>query len=117
MPYPVIQHSYASPSTVAWVIHQKYELAVPLYRQDKEGADPGVTLSRATMSNWILASYRDWPSPVVGLLKEKLLEQNYLHIDVNACSGTFRTGQKKYDRLLHVGVLFYKKQQSSNLDV
>ena len=34
MPYPVIQHSYASPSTVAWVIHQKYELAVPLYRQE-----------------------------------------------------------------------------------
>ena len=26
MPYPVIQHSYASPSTVAWVIRQKYEL-------------------------------------------------------------------------------------------
>ena len=35
----------------------------------------------------------------------------------NACSGTFRTGQKKYDRLLHVGVLFYKKQQSSDPDV
>ena len=33
------------------------------------------------MSNWILASYRDWLSPIVGLLKEKLLEQNYLHID------------------------------------
>ncbi|MDU5223109.1 MAG: IS66 family transposase, partial [Blautia producta] len=81
MPYPVIQHSYASPSSVAWVIHQKYDLAVPLYRQEKEWAELGVALSRATMSNWILASYRDWLSPVVGLLKEKLLEQKYLHID------------------------------------
>lgn len=70
MPYPVIQHSYASPSSVAWVIHQKYDLAVPLYRQEKEWAELGVALSRATMSNWILASYRDWLSPVVGLLKE-----------------------------------------------
>lgn len=56
MPYPVIQHSYASPSTVAWVIHQKYELAVPLYRQENEWKDLGVDLSRATMSNGILAS-------------------------------------------------------------
>lgn len=94
MPYPVIQHSYASPSTVAWVIHQKYELAVPLYRQEKEWADLGVTLSRATMSNWILASYRDWLSPVVGLLKEKLLEQNYLHIDETPVQVLLEPGRK-----------------------
>ena len=33
------------------------------------------------MDNWLLASYRDWLSPIVGRLKEKLLEQRYLHID------------------------------------
>lgn len=81
MPYPVIQHSYASPGAVAWVIHQKYELAVPLYRQEKEWEALGVSISRATMSNWILASYRNWLSPVVELLHTKLLEQEYLHID------------------------------------
>lgn len=81
MPYPVLQHSYASPSTVSWVIHQKYELAVPLYRQEKEWKSLGVNLSRATMSNWIITSYRDWLSPVVNLLHQKLLEQKYLHID------------------------------------
>lgn len=81
MPYPVILHSYASSGAVAWVIHQKYELAVPLYRQEKEWGNLGVALSRATMSNWILNSYRDWLSPVVGLLHKKLLEQQYLHID------------------------------------
>lgn len=81
MPSAVLTHSYASASTVAWVIHQKYELAVPLYRQEKEWADLGVNLSRATMSNWMIASYRDWLSPVVELLKKELLRQNYLHID------------------------------------
>ena len=94
MPYPVIQHSYASPSTVAWVIYQKYELDVPLYRQEKEWADLGVPLSRATMSYWILASYRDWLSPVVGLLKEKLLEQNYLHIDETPVQVLLEPGRK-----------------------
>lgn len=81
MPYPVIQHSYASASSIAWMIHQKYELAVPLYRQEKEWKAMGLRLLRATMSNWIITSYRDWLAPVVKLLKEKLLEQNYLHID------------------------------------
>ena len=94
MPYPVIQHSYASPSTVAWVIYQKYELDVPLYRQEKEWADLGVPLSRATMSYWILASYRDCLSPVVGLLKEKLLEQNYLHIDETPVQVLLEPGRK-----------------------
>lgn len=81
MPYPVIQHSYASPSAVAWVIHQKYELAVPLYRQEKEWESLGISLSRATMSNWIINSHRDWLSPVIALLKQKLLLQHYLHVD------------------------------------
>ena len=51
MPYPVIQHSYASPSTIVWVIHQKYELAVPLYRQEKEWKDLGAA-QRWTTGSW-----------------------------------------------------------------
>lgn len=31
--------------------------------------------------NWIMTSHRDWLSPVVELLKQKLLAQHYLHID------------------------------------
>lgn len=81
MPYPVIQHSYASPSTVAWVIHQKYELAIPLYRQEKEWAALGVKLNRATMSKWIMVAHRDWLSPVIELLHKKLLDEHYLHCD------------------------------------
>ena len=81
LPEPVILHSFASPGAIAQVIHQKYELAVPLYRQEAEWQELGVRLGRATMSNWIIVSYRDWLSPVVELLKSKLLEQNYLHID------------------------------------
>ncbi len=44
MPYPVIQHSMASPSTVAWVMHQKFVNALPLYRQEKEWKTLGVNL-------------------------------------------------------------------------
>ncbi len=33
VPEPVLQHSYASPSSIAQVIYQKYVQATPLYRQ------------------------------------------------------------------------------------
>lgn len=46
-------------STVAWLIHQKFELGIPLYRQEKEWEALGLKLCRATMANWLLAVYRD----------------------------------------------------------
>ncbi|MBO1265966.1 transposase, partial [Proteiniclasticum sp. SCR006] len=33
---PVLQHSMASPSSVAWTMYQKYVNHVPLYRQEKD---------------------------------------------------------------------------------
>lgn len=81
MPYAPIFHSLASASTIAWVIHQKFELAVPLYRQEQEWKRLGLELSRATLCNWLMATYRDWFSYVVNLLKQELFKQHYLHID------------------------------------
>ena len=81
MPYPVIQHSMASPSTVAWVMHQKFVNALPLYRQENEWKQLGLNLSRATMANWIIAASRDWLMPIVNLMHKKLLEERYLHAD------------------------------------
>lgn len=80
-PSPVIQHSIASPSSVAWVMHQKFVNAVPLYRQEKEWRSLGLKLSRATMANWIIASSRDWLIPMVELFHQKLLQEKYLHAD------------------------------------
>lgn len=81
VPYPPILHSLASASTISWLIHQKFELGIPLYRQEKEWEAMGLSLSRATMSNWLLAVYRDWLSHVVSHLRQELLKQEYLHID------------------------------------
>ena len=81
VPYPPVLHSLASASTIAWLIHQKFELGIPLYRQEKEWEVLGLKLSRATMSNWLLVVFRDWLSHVVCRLKQELLKQDYLHID------------------------------------
>ena len=81
VPHPPVMHSLASASTISWLIHQKFELGIPLYRQEKEWEALGLSLSRATMSNWLLCVYRDWLSHVVGHLRQELLKQEYLHID------------------------------------
>ena len=81
VPYPPVLHSLASASTITWLIHQKFELSIPLYRQEKEWEALGLRLSRATMSNWLLIVYRDWLVHIVHRLKLELLKQRYLHID------------------------------------
>lgn len=94
MPYPVVQHSMASPSTVAWVMHQKFVNALPLYRQEKEWQSLGVNLSRATMANWIIAASRDWLIPLVDLMHEKLLQEKYLHADETTVQVLNEEGRK-----------------------
>ena len=81
MPDSVIQHSMASPSTIAWIMHQKFVNAIPLYRQEKEWKSLGVKLGRCTMANWLIISLRDWLIPLVDLMHKKLLTESHLHID------------------------------------
>ena len=66
-------HSLAS--AIAWLIHQKFELGIPLYRQEKERETLGLRLSRATMSNWFLVVCRDWLQHIVHCLRQELLKQ------------------------------------------
>jgi len=81
LPDPVILHSLASPSTLAWIMHQKFVNAIPLYRQEAEWQMLGVSLSRATMSNWLMVAARDWLLPIVERLHRELVKETYLHVD------------------------------------
>lgn len=94
MPYPVIQHSMASPSTVAHIIYQKFVNALPLYRQEKEWASLGVKLSRATMSNWIMISATNWLKPLTSLMHKKLINEKYLHADETPVQVLMEPGRK-----------------------
>ena len=78
---PVLQHSMASPSSVAWTMYQKYVNHVPLYRQEKDWHNLGLEIRRNTLSSWIMKTSEEWLSPVVARLREKLLEEAYIHAD------------------------------------
>jgi transposase len=81
IPNPVIKGSPASPSSIAYIMTQKYVNAMPLYRQEQGFLMNGLHLSRQTMVNWLLRSTEDWLEVIYDRLKFHLLLENVLHAD------------------------------------
>ena len=81
IPEPVIKGSIASPSTVAYIMSQKYVNAVPLYRQEKEFERLGIEISRQTMANWVIRCAMDWLLFVYMMMKETMIKREVLHAD------------------------------------
>lgn len=79
-PTPAFPHSLASPSAVAYIMSQKFVDGLPLYRQEQSLARLGVTLSRQTLANWMLAG-AEWLIPLYDRLQELLLTRDILHAD------------------------------------
>ena len=70
-----------SASLLAQIMHSKYVLALPLYRQEQELRRLGLPVSRQTMSNWVLTAGERWLLPVYHILHKELLANKILHAD------------------------------------
>ena len=70
-----------SASLLAQIMHSKYVLALPLYRQEQELRRLGLPVSRQTMSNWVLNAGERWLLPVYHALHKELLANKILHAD------------------------------------
>ena len=84
-PSPLLKHSLASPSTVAYVMYQKYVNSIPLYRQEADWKQLGVKLPRATLANWVIKCGMDYMEPVYEQLHRHLLERDIIHADETPC--------------------------------
>lgn len=80
-PVPLLKHSLASASTVAYIMAQKYVDGLPLARQEKIWEREGISLSRATMANWVIQCSQTWLKPLYKHMKQRLLEQSVIHAD------------------------------------
>lgn len=94
VPQPVIKKSMASASTVAHVMYEKYVNAMPLHRQEKNWANQGVILSRATLANWVIKGAQNWLLPIWERLKEHLLRQVVIHADETVLQVLKEKGKK-----------------------
>ena len=125
-PTSLLNHSLASPSSVANVMYQKYVNSVPLYRQEKDWEQLGISLSRATMANWVIRCSQDYLMPVVEHLKKELLSRDIVHCDETPVQVLKEEGKKpqtkSYMWLYRTGndakasVILYDYQPSRNGD-
>lgn len=91
---PVIKGSIASPSTVAYIMSQKYVNAMPLYRQEKEFERLGIEISRQTMANWVIRCANDWLEPLYSAMREILIKREVLHADETVLQVLKEPGKK-----------------------
>ncbi|MCR5403867.1 MAG: IS66 family transposase [Butyrivibrio sp.] len=81
-PKGLMVHSPASPSSVAWVMYQKYVNAIPLYRQEQDWKiQHNVELKRATLANWIIYCATHYLKPLYNYFRGELLKHKYLMAD------------------------------------
>ena len=78
---PSLLGSYASSSTVAWVIYQKYTNGLPLYRQEKDWLQYGFELSRTTMANWVIACTGIYLKVLYEYCHRLLVQRNFAMAD------------------------------------
>ena len=84
-PAPLLAHSPASPSVVAYVMFEKSFVSVPYYRQEACMAQLGLELPRETMANWYIKCALEYFQPVYGLMHGLLLQRDTIHADETAC--------------------------------
>ena len=81
VPKQPITHSLASPSVLAQLLHQKIEMSLPFYRQEKEWLTYGLKVPRRTLANWFITGTKKWLMPIWQQLREHLLKEKLLHAD------------------------------------
>lgn len=85
VPSALIKGSPASSTTVAYVMYQKYINAMPLYRQEKDWRQMGISIQRATLANWCITCGRKYMKPVYDALMAHLLRRAVNSADETTC--------------------------------
>ncbi len=104
VPSPLMEHSIASPTTVAYVMYQKYVNSMPLYRQEQEWNQLGAPIRRATLANWCIYCGMTYMKPVYEAMKKHLLERITTCADETPCQvlkEDGRTAQQKSYMWIH----------------
>lgn len=120
MPKLPIEGSLASASALSQVIVDKYANGIPLYRQSADYDRVGLSLSRQTLSNWIMKS-SETLDIVYQAMKKELLTKAILHADETTVQVLKESGKpansKSYMWLYHTGryetpIVIYEYQPS-----
>lgn len=93
-PKPVLPHSIVSPSVAARILYQKYDMGIPLNRQEKDWYNLGFVVNRQTMANWVIRICEEWLSPICERIHRQLLKSEVLHCDETRIQCNKEEGKK-----------------------
>ena len=93
-PKPIIPHSFCSPELSAHIIYEKFAKAVPLYRQEKDFTSKGISLLRATMSEWVCTIAERWCLPILEEMHKQLILLGIIHGDETVLQVLHETDRK-----------------------
>ncbi|MEE5989017.1 IS66 family transposase, partial [Ligilactobacillus equi] len=74
-------HSYFSASSLAEIIRNKYELAIPLNRQEILFKSYGLPITSKQMSEGVIKLSQRYLQPLYDRLLEELLLEEVIHMD------------------------------------
>ena len=79
-PEPILKQSIATPGLLAAVINSKFNHHMPLYRQEAMFNAAGISITRGTLSNWLIHSGY-LLTPLVKLLTADILDHDVAYAD------------------------------------
>lgn len=125
MPAAPLPGSFAAPETLAWVIDQKYNLGLPLYRIEQALAVQGIRISRQTMSGWMIAG-ASLLRPIMDTLHDRLISGDIIMTDdtpLQVLREPGKTAQSKSyqwvyrtDRFAPMQIILYDYQPRHTMD-
>ena len=74
VPKGLLPHSIASPSLAAGILYQKYDMGIPLARQERDWYRIGLRIYRSTMSHWVIRCSQEWLEPVFERMHQVVME-------------------------------------------
>ena len=93
VPVPAVRKSMATAATIAYIMQQKYQLGLPLYRMEQYWDAEGVELKRNTLANWIIRGSL-WFKPLWDRMLDILLKEDIIHADETELRVLKRNGQQ-----------------------
>lgn len=84
-PAPLMKHSLAAPSIVAFVIAAKFDMALTLYRLERAFEQAGAAIPRSTLAKWVIFCTMHYLKPVYDLMVKEFKARNIAHADETPC--------------------------------
>lgn len=94
LPGALLPHSIAGPSLISGILYQKYDMGIPLARQERDWYRLGLEIHRSTMSHWVIRCSQEWLEPVWKRMHQVMLGCGVLQGDETRIQCNREPGKK-----------------------